>query len=140
MGKYTSQIRKPPVKKGESPHSIWRGIGCLMMVLIPILSIALAHETIQYGIENEWLIPYQLLGYPVLPDFFYKVRILRMVFLPITRVENLYAWAAFTVGYMIVIGGIISVVYAVVYRYFGPPRYGPFDEPPPKVKVKKYTR
>ncbi len=141
MGKYSSQVRKPSFReKDRSPHAVWRGIGCLMMLLIPILSIALGYETVKYGLEHEWPIPYQLLGTPILPDLFYKFYILRLIFLPITGIENLYAYSAFAIGYTIVIGGIISVIYAVVYRLVGPPRYGPFDEPPPKIKVKRYTR
>jgi hypothetical protein len=39
-----------------------------------------------------------------------------------------------------VISTVISMIYAVVYRIVNPVRYGPMDEPPPKIKAKKYTR
>jgi len=141
MGKHTSMVRRKPLKEADrGPHAIWRGIGCLMILLIPILSIALGYETVQYGIKAEWPIPYQLLGTPKLPDMFYDVRILRQLSLPVRRTEHFFAYATFSIGYMVVIGGLISVVYAFIYRMVGPARYGPFDAPPPKIKTKKYTR
>ena len=41
---------------------------------------------------------------------------------------------------MLLIGGVISVIYALMYRFIGPSRYGPTDAPPPKIKTKRYTR
>jgi hypothetical protein len=35
---------------------------------------------------------------------------------------------------------VMSVIYGYIYQIFGPPRYGPTDAPPPKVKAKPYKR
>lgn len=141
MGKHTSKVRQKALPDtNRAPHAVWRGIGCLMIMLIPILSIALAYETVQYGLKAEWPIPYKLLGNPRLPDIFYDVRILSQLSLPVRRIEHFYAYAAFSILYMVVIGGFISMLYAFVYRMVGPSRYGPFDAPPPKIKTKRYTR
>lgn len=141
MGKYTArQSRQPISEVDKSPHAVWRGIGCLMMILIPILSIALGYETINFGIGKKWTIPYQLLGSPSMPDLIYDVRILRQLTFPIRQIENFYGYALASVIYMIIIGGIISVIYAAVYRAVGPSRYGPFDAPPPKIKTTRYKR
>jgi hypothetical protein len=141
MGKHTSMARRKPLKEvNKAPHAIWRGIGCLMILLIPILSIALAYETVQYGLEAEWPIPHALLGNPRLPSIFYDVRILSQLSLPVRQIEHFYAYLAFSTLYMVVIGGFISVIYAFVYQMVGPARYGPFDAPPPKIKTKRYTR
>ncbi len=141
MGKHSSKVRRTPLEQvNKAPHAVWRGIGCLMILLIPILSIALAYETVQYGLAAEWRIPYQLLGPPRFPDIFYDIGILRQLSFPIRQIEHLYAYAAVSTVYMIVIGGFISVLYAFVYRMIGPSRYGPFDAPPPTIKTKKYTR
>lgn len=140
MGKYTSSVLKRSKPKAERPHAVWRGIGCLMMLIIPAISIAAGAETIKYGLNHGWTIPYQLLGYPTLPDLFYKSSGLIAVFGPITRINHLYAYTAVSLLYMILIGGTISVLYAIAYRFVGPSRYGPMDDPPPKIKAKKYTR
>ena len=42
--------------------------------------------------------------------------------------------------FIVILGGIFSLVYAVMYRAVAPSRYGPMDAPPPKVKIKKYKR
>jgi len=140
MGKYTSSVSKRSKPRNEGLHVVWRGIGCVMMLLVPAVSIAAGAETIKYGLDNGWAIPYQLLGYPTLPDLFYQSSGLLTIFGPITRINHLYAYTAASILYMILIGGTISVLYAAAYRIVGPPRYGPMDEPPPKIKTKKYTR
>jgi hypothetical protein len=42
--------------------------------------------------------------------------------------------------YIVIFGGIISVIWALIYRVVGPPRYGPLDAPTPDIKVKTYKR
>jgi hypothetical protein len=140
MGKYRSSAtrRQKPVDTG--PHVIWRGLGCLMMIIIPVISYAAATLTVDYGLSHNWTIPYQLLGTPRLPSVFYDVDILWMVFGPLTKIQNLYAYLGIGILYMITLSGMISVIYAFVYRILGPSRWGPMDMPPPKFKTKKYTR
>jgi hypothetical protein len=141
MGRYSArENRKPLSDVDKGPHPVWRGIGCLMILIIPILSIALAYETFNFAIEQKWRIPYQLLGTPRLPDIFYDVSILRQLSFPIRQIENFYGYTMMSILYMIVLGGLISLIYAVVYRLMGPARYGPFDAPPPTIKTKRYKR
>ena len=140
MSKYASSAKQRSRPKNDSPHVIWRGIGCLLMLIIPAVSIAAGIETIKFGLENDWAIPYQLLGTPRLPDVFYQSSGLLIIFGPLTKINHLYAFATASVLYMIAIGGMISLIYGIAYRIVGPPRYGPYDEPPPKIKTKKYTR
>ncbi len=140
MGKYRSSSRIRTAPKTDGPHAIWRGIGCFMMLIIPAISIAAGFETIKYGVEQRWPFPYQLMGTPRLPDIFYKSDGIMLIFSPIIGIKNFYAIAAASLIFMIFLGGIISLVYALVYRFTGPSRYGPTDAPPPKIKTKKYTR
>jgi hypothetical protein len=140
MGKYQSSVVKRSKPKSEGPHVIWRGIGCLMMLIVPIISIAAGYETIQYGLDRGWAIPYQLLGTPQFPDLFYRSSGMMTILKPIINIKNFYAYTAASLLYMLLIGGIVSFGYATAYRMVGPSRYGPLDEPPPKIKTKKYTR
>lgn len=140
MGKYSSLSRKRITPKSDGPHEIWRGIGCLMMLIIPAISIAAGVSTVNYGLKHNWPIPYQLLTAPVLPKFFYKSSGLLAIFYPLTQIQNFYAYVAVSILYAILIGGVISLVYAIIYRLVGPSRYGPLDAPPPKIKTKRYTR
>jgi hypothetical protein len=140
MGKYRSSAtrRQKPVDSG--PHAIWRGLGCIMMIIIPIISFALAYELVNYGLNNNWSIPYQLLGTPQLPEFIRKSDALWSVFGRITVIKNFYAYATLGILIMVLLSGSISVIYAIIYRILGPSRWGPMDMPPPKFKTKKYTR
>ena len=141
MTKYDAYDHRARYKKPEKPHAIWRGIGCLILVIVPITSYAAGRITIDYGLNHAWPIPLQLLGYPSLPDFFYDVPALIMIFGPITRWPNFYAYLATTLLYIMAIGGSLTVIYAVLYRFVGPPSMGPQDVPPPRgTKHKPYKR
>ncbi len=117
-----------------------RGIGCIMMIVVPILAYGTALLLVDYGIRQGWPIP---------PDWLQPIRIhpllLRLEGLePIWNFllvqDNLIAVLVFTIAIMIVVGGIMSVLYGYMYTLFGPPRYGPQDAPPIRVKVKRYKR
>jgi hypothetical protein len=140
MGKYRSSAvrRQKPLQQG--PHFVWRGLGCLMMIIIPIVSFASAIEIVNYGLAHRWSIPYQLLGTPQLPDLIRKSTALWSIFGRITTIPNFYAYATFGIFIMILLSGSISVIYALIYRFLAPSRWGPMDMPPPKFKTKKYTR
>lgn len=139
MGKYSS-VRKKEISRERSPHAIWRGIGCMMFILVPILSVAIGVETINYGLENSWRLPYQLLGYPAMPDFLRLSNILWAATKPIRGTANFYAYATASLIVMLILGSIISLVYAIVYQITGPARYGPTDVPPIKLKGTKKSR
>ena len=141
MGKYDSFNRRRRTKPVQMTHPIWRGIGCLMIVLIPVMSFALAVFTLDYAIEQEWPVPRQLIGYARLPDFLYDSSVLVPALNAITSVQHLTGYLAFAFIYMVVLGAFLSFAYAVAYRLVGPPVYGPLDVPPPKgFRAKRYRR
>jgi hypothetical protein len=140
MGKYSSLVRKKELQKPDGPPALWRGLGCLMMVIIPIISFAAGYETINYGIDNGWPIPAQLLGLPRFPDFVYLSTGLMAVLSPVAGIPHFYGYVVAGILYVIALGGLTSILYAVAYRLVGPPRYGPLDVERPNVKVKRYKR
>ena len=64
MGKYTRYPIRSKSKRQMSP--IWRGVGCILIVIVPLMSfwlmLLLAPPIIATG-----LVPYQLLGYIQFP-------------------------------------------------------------------------
>ena len=112
MSKFYDQYRRPPPK--ERPwqiHPIWRGIGCLMVVLIPLVSFAIADFVVQQNLQQGWLfIPYELRGPPAYPYLFAK--------LGVTVLISVGLFALYTIFYMF------------IYQMIGPPKYGPMDSPP----------
>ncbi|MDD2922175.1 MAG: hypothetical protein PHQ36_07805 [Anaerolineales bacterium] len=138
MGKYTKRAPEKYVEKDHTKSLAWRGIGCLLMIVVPALSIAGALLTINSSLAGY--IPFEFMGYPVLPNYLFATPGLTAIFAPIANTQNLYAVIAISIVYTVMIGGVISLVYAVIYRIANPHRYGPLDAPPPKFKAKKYKR
>ncbi len=138
MGKHSRRVQEKPVKPDISQGLAWRGIGCLLMLIIPAISIVGALVTIDSPLVR--FIPPELMGRLFLPAYFYSTAGLTKIFAPITNINNLSAIIFVSVLYMILLGGVISVLYAFIYRAMNPKRYGEFDAPPPKATAKKYKR
>ena len=96
-------------------HPVWRGIGCFLLILLPIIAFAGAKLLVQANRTRRWVqIPAELTGSFSVPV--------------VGRV--IYADIAVTIGLIIVGFAIITVVYAIVYKVLGISRYGPLDSPP----------
>ena len=129
----------PPPNK--ELHPIWRGIGCLLILVVPVVAYLLADLTIRGAIAQGWPMPYQLMGYPVMPVFLWNVTPgLAPILTFIQGQNNLYAVLSLTIVYIVLLSSLISIVYSIIYRLVGPPRYGPTDVPPPPIYVKPYKR
>src|SRR4030065_1447811 len=88
MTKYNSLARQKPIKKVERPNPIWRGMGCLIIIIVPLISFAAAKVLIDYGIQQGWARPQELLGYPKLPEEIKDNQTLLFLLSPITRWPN----------------------------------------------------
>lgn len=137
MGRTTVYTQETDNRAKQSP--IWRGIGCLMIIIIPVISYIAAVLTMPFLLQRG-LVPRELLFTPELPPWIWYVpvvaRALQFLFVR-------YAIAAtllLTIFFIMIIGTVFSIFYALMYRVAGPPKYGPLDAPPPKKKIKKYTR
>ena len=140
MGKYSSYIRQKPKPRNSGVHPVMRGIGCIMIVLVPILAYGASVLLVNYGAAHGWLIPPNWYGPPGIPPLLWKVQGLQPILQFIQAQNNLEAYLVFTIVITVVIGLIMSILYGYMYRIFGPPLYGPQDEPPIRKKVKRYTR
>jgi hypothetical protein len=140
MGKYTSYSRTPPKPRNTGVHPLMRGIGCIMMVVVPILSWGLAILLVNYGSRHGWPIPPNWMGRIEIPPLLLSIENLRPVWNFLMAQPRLIAHVVFTAAIIVVIGGLMSVLYGYIYTIFGPPRYGPQDAPPIRVKVKRYKR
>jgi hypothetical protein len=141
MTKYSTAQQRRRVTDTEKPlHPVWRGIGCLLILIIPTLSYILATALVQLAVDQNWPMPYQLMGYPVMPVLLWKDVGIVPVLVFIQNQNNLYAILAFTLFFIIFFSTLVSFGYAFIYRFTGPSRYGPLDAPPPKGRVKRYNR
>ncbi len=120
--KYSSRSRMPA--RPWKIHPIWRGIGCLLMLIIPFMAYAGAVILVRMNAENKWLpTPRELTQAVTLPI--------------VGSVDNFYAVAAMTVLLTIIGFGLVTIIYSIVYSALGPPRLGPLDAPPIRTSPSK---
>ena len=140
MGKYTSVRKQAPPPRNRDVHPLMRGIGCIMMVIVPILAYGSAVLLVNYGTSRGWPIPPTWLGTPTFHPLLWRLQGLTTVLGFLQAQTNLIANLVFAIAITVLIGGIMSIIYGYIYKIFGPPQYGPTDAPPERIKVKKYTR
>ena len=102
-----------------------RGIGCIMMIVVPVLSYGIALLLIDYGLRRGWPIPPSWLQPITIHPLLLSLRGLQPIWNVLLRQDNLMAIVVFTIAIIVVIGGLMSIIYGYLYSIFGPPRYGP---------------
>ena len=140
MGKYDYFKRAQESDTKKEVHAVWRGIGCLLNILTPIISGAAAMLVVEYGKSHGWAFLSQLGGYFRFSPVFYRIAFVKVAANYISSIPDFKALALFFVVFMLLFSSIFSIINAVLYRTFGPPRYSRLDAPAPRVKTKRYTR
>lgn len=130
MPKYGSYQREPTRDERESRrkiHPIWRGVGFAMMIIIPIMAYATTILLITQNQAKGWFpMPVDLAAGP--GDFLYNGD------------PWLYLKIILTVSLALLFFAIFNLFTFVINSLFAPPRYGPYDVPPIKAKVRKRAR
>ena len=140
MGRYSSyQRQKATVQRGQV-HPVMRGIGCVLIAIVPLISYGTAVLLVNYGLKKGWPIPPDWLGTPTIHPLLMKLEGLRVIFDFLLRQTNLIANLVFAIAIAVLIFGVISIIYGFMFKLMGPPEYGPTDVPPVRVKVKRYKR
>ena len=139
MSKYT-KYQKPTIIKENKIHPIWRGIGCILALILPVVSYFLSIEFVNYGLANNWPIPKELLGYVHNPGQIWVINLPTNIIKPITSYPNLLAVILLTFVILILLTGLISWFYSLLYRVIGPPHLSPLDAPPIKTRNVRKSR
>ena len=137
MSKYMKYQHASPRKK--EMHPIWRGIGCILLVIIPLMAFGLM-LVIAPAIIRTGLVPHQLLGYVHFPVWAFRFHITSVIAIFIGSLNNLWFNIIVFFVMLLILAGITSLLYSALYQVVGPVRYTPLDAPPSKYKSKKYTR
>ncbi len=119
MGKYSSYVRDISTEKRSRKeiHPIWRGIGFILMVVVPIASFLLSIWLLERNATQNWFpIPIDILS-PWGPDPLIFVKLFM------------------TLIVSVVVFAILMLIRFVMNLLFGPPRYGPHDAPPIRSSV-----
>jgi len=140
MGKYQSfQQDKQDVKEVQP---IWSGIGFLLIIILPVMAWFAGELTLDYGLKSGWPIPADLLGSPGmnLSPSMQQIPVFVQINDFMRQQQNINAKILFALVYLIFFSGIISTLYAFIYRAFGPKRFSAVDAPPEPMRRKKRTR
>jgi hypothetical protein len=122
--KYSSE--QGPTEYPPPTNPVWRGIGCILFLITPIIAFLIANEVMNAGLVQQYIyIPPTLRNTFTLPG-------LEITF------TYFYATLLLTAGVTVALFALFFVVYALVYRVIGPSPYGPTDVPP--IRSKRKTR
>jgi hypothetical protein len=120
-------------------HPIWRGIGCILIIVVPLLAFVLTVVFIPTIIATG-KVPNQLLGHVHFPDWAFKVRIVADIAGYISSLDNLWLNIITFFVVLLILTGVASLLYSLIYTLVGPARYSALDAPPTKYKAKVYKR
>jgi hypothetical protein len=139
MSKY-NKFQRGPQKSRNTIHPVWTGIGCIMILVVPIMSWAAAVELVGFAKAQGWPVMRELSGYVHLPDIFYNLPLISTVANYISTIPDFSGVALFFLVILLLLSGLLSFVYAMIYRVVGPPRYLADDAPAQRVSTKRYKR
>ncbi len=112
----SSTERLTPLKK--EIHPVWRGVGFVLIITIPVISIFAAIALVNANKVQHWIkVPRELLVN--FSDPYIAVK----------------AIVAFIIGFLLFM--IMTLITFIANRFWGPPRYGPFDVPVESFKPRK---
>jgi len=128
MTKYDKYAQQRSMeRKPRKIHPIWRGIGCILVIIFPIIAYSMAHLLVNMNADEGWLrVPRELA---------------KAVRIPVPEmsiiVPYLYAKVVLTVLILVLGSGLFVILYAIVYQFLGPSRYGPLDAKPVRSNPKR---
>lgn len=129
MSKYSKYDHRQVKARQWRIHPIWRGIGCFLVILVPILSYLIAAQII---LSNEtahyFVVPPELakeLNYSLITRYLPSLKSFTDT-LPHPQLLVL----ALTVAVMVICFAVLSIIYSFLYSMVGPSRLGPLDAPP----------
>jgi hypothetical protein len=133
MGKYAKYQRVSTKVRPTPIHPIWRGIGCILWIIVPLLSYGLATLVVGW-VKPTGLIPSQLLGNPQFSYSVYNIPVIGWLAEFVSSLTDLGAIGLFFVAMLLVLTGLATTLYAAMYRWVGPSPYSPVDAPPDRYK------
>jgi hypothetical protein len=137
MGRYDKFAHQSKPKPQRNP--IWRGIGCILMIIIPLMTYAMTVLLIPTLIGTG-LVPPVLQAHIRFPDWAYKLVFLKDIVAFLGGINNLGLGILVFIVILLLLTGISSLIYVTVLQSIGPARYGPTDAPPTGYKPKAYKR
>jgi hypothetical protein len=136
MGKYHRYDKRKRDERPWNIHPIWRGIGCFMILLLPLMSYAAAVTIVQAHLID---LPKELDQSYVLPNII-AIPFLNSNLTSPIQGQITYSVIFYFFVFLVLSIGLLSVVYGYMYRIMGPPRYTALDSPPIKSPPRRRYR
>ena len=134
MGFSSQQYRRGHSERPWKVNPVWRGIGCILFLLIPIMSWF--GTTIFLQTNEKIVLPWELTTVVAIP--YTHITEIDKVISPINHYFNatrfVYGQLFLTIILSFIGYGVMAFIYALLYKVAGPPRYGPFDVPPTSMR------
>jgi len=135
--KYRKYERKEILKKEIAP--IWRGIGCVLFVVVPLLSYFFM--TLLYPVVlGTGQMPPEVVNRVTWPTWVTKVPILNNAAAYLGTIDGLWLKLIIFVVILLLLATVSSLIYTMVQSVVGPPRYTEMDAPEYERGAKRYTR
>ncbi len=121
MGKYNTTYsgERGSSRRETEIHPVWRGVGFVFMILIPVMSYSAAMVLIEQNSKNGWL--------PMPVDLLARTGSFLYFGDPLIYIKGLL-----TLTFLFVFYAIFSFITFSINSAFGSTRYGPYDLPPVK--------
>jgi hypothetical protein len=133
MGFSSQQYHREQEQRRWKVHPVWRGIGCALLILVPIMAWFATDLFLQSN--QRIVLPWELTKVITVP--YTKVVQIDRIIAQVNRYFDssglMYGQLFFTAIFSVVGFGVMAFLYAILYRVAGPSRYGPFDVPPDKI-------
>ncbi len=114
------EVKEDEIRKRKI-HPIWRGVGFILIILIPIISYIGTLVLLETNMRNNWVvIPPSLLISGKDPYLLLKIIL--------------------TICLIFILGCLFTLITFFLTSIFAPPRYGPYDIPPVPYRGKRYKR
>lgn len=120
-------------------NPVWRGIGCVLIVVVPLMAYALMAIITPSVIASGWA-PGELRGYVQFPDWVLHTPTLGSIASLIGGINDLWLKVVEFFVILVLLAGFFSLVYSIVFQIVGPPRYTVLDAPPPRHRPRAYKR
>jgi hypothetical protein len=137
MAKYRKFEVKQEAKAGPNP--IWRGIGCILIVVVPVIAYLLTALFLQ-DVINTGYVPPELLSSITFPPWVFKVPILDVAAAWLGNIPALGLKLILFFMIVLVLGAVSSLLYTAIQDLAGKSRYTDKDAPPSNHRGKAYKR
>lgn len=127
--------RKYEKKRQERPwkvHPVWRGIGCFMAILIPVMAWAGANVMMGSNVPIKLPDQFNTPIYFKLTEYDWMNQAILWLNDNLGGRGLTLSQVAYFVIFLLVGFLVLVILYGVIYRLMGPPKYSPLDSPPIK--------